>query len=93
MRILEIGDTDQAAAEAGKWFACWGAEVIRLVSPSHTPARRVVEIALCVGKTRDRLDRSLRPESRLRRGSRRRGRDRLRPPATRARCDLLRHAG
>ncbi len=58
MRVLEISDTDQAAAWAGKWFVRWGAEVIRVSAPSHAPANRAAEIALHGGKTRVRLDRS-----------------------------------
>ena len=59
MRVLEISDVDQAAAWAGKWFARWGAEVIRAASPSRAPAIRAAEIALHGGKTRVRVDRSL----------------------------------
>ena len=59
MRVLEISDTDQAAAWAGKWFARWGAEVIRVTSPSRAPITRAVEISLHGGKTRVRIDRAL----------------------------------
>ncbi|RJQ12771.1 MAG: CoA transferase [Dehalococcoidia bacterium] len=59
MRVLEISDTDQAAAWAGKWFARWGAEVIRVTSPSRAPITRAAEIALHGGKTRVRIDRTL----------------------------------
>lgn len=59
MRVLEISDTDQAAAWAGKWFARWGAEVIRAAAPSRAPGTRAAEIALHGGKTRVRVDRAL----------------------------------
>ena len=58
MRVLEISDTDQAAAWAGKWFARWGAEVIRATSPSSAPGTRAAEIALHGGKTRVRVERA-----------------------------------
>ncbi len=58
MRVLEISDTDQAAAWAGKWFARWGAEVIRVTSPSRAPGTRAAEIALHGGKVRVRVDHS-----------------------------------
>ena len=55
MRVLEISDADQAAAWAGKWFARWGAEVIR-VSSSRGAGTRATEIALHGGKTRVVVD-------------------------------------
>lgn len=58
VRVLEISDSDQAAAWAGKWFARWGAEVIRATSPARVSTRRAVEIALHGGKTRVRIDRA-----------------------------------
>ncbi len=57
MRVLEISDVDQAAAWAGKWFARWGAEVIRVSAPGRASGSRAAEIALHGGKTRIRLDR------------------------------------
>jgi len=59
VRVLEISDADQAAAWAGKWFARWGAEVIRVTSPSRAPITRAAEIALHGGKTRLWIDRAL----------------------------------
>lgn len=58
MRVLEISDTDQAAAWAGKWFVRWGAEVIRATSLLSTASDRAAEIAFHGGKTRVRIDRA-----------------------------------
>ena len=62
MRVLEISDADQAAAWAGKWFARWGADVIRVSSP-HADGTRAAQIALHGGKTRVAVDRAT-PEGR-----------------------------
>lgn len=58
MRVIELSDHDDAAAYAGKLFARWGAEVIRVESPGRTPPARADEIYLHGGKRRLHLDRA-----------------------------------
>jgi crotonobetainyl-CoA:carnitine CoA-transferase CaiB-like acyl-CoA transferase len=61
LRILEIGD-NHAAGYAGKLFARWGAEVIRVdaadsVQPfPHRPEHTAVDLYLHAGKTRIAMD-------------------------------------
>src|SRR5690606_31714008 len=60
MRLLEISDTEEAAAFAGHLFARWGArlggEVIRVEAPSRVPSRPAAEVAYHGGKRRWSLD-------------------------------------
>lgn len=56
MRVLELSDDEAAAAFAGKLFARWGSEVIRVESPDRSAPLRAEEIYLHGGKRRVTLD-------------------------------------
>jgi crotonobetainyl-CoA:carnitine CoA-transferase CaiB-like acyl-CoA transferase len=56
MRVIELSDREEAAAYAGKLFARWGAEVVRVESPRRPPAREADELYLHGGKHRLILD-------------------------------------
>ncbi len=56
MRVLEISDTEEAASFAGHLFARWGAEVLRVESPSRAPVREAADMAWHGGKGRWRCD-------------------------------------
>ncbi len=52
MRVLELSDTEGAAAYAGKLFARWGGEVIRVESPQRLSPKRSLDLYLNGGKQR-----------------------------------------
>lgn len=56
MRVLELSDDEAAAAFAGKLFARWGSEVIRVESPDRHAPLPDEEIYLHGGKRRVALD-------------------------------------
>ena len=56
MRVIELSDREDAAAYAGKLFARWGAEVIKVESPGRAPAERADDLYLNGGKQRLQLD-------------------------------------
>jgi crotonobetainyl-CoA:carnitine CoA-transferase CaiB-like acyl-CoA transferase len=56
MRVLEISDKEEAAAFAGKLFARWGAEVIKVESPQRLAPARHLDLYLNGGKGRVALD-------------------------------------
>ncbi|MCA9851550.1 MAG: CoA transferase, partial [Dehalococcoidia bacterium] len=57
MRVIELSDREDAAAYAGKLFARWGAEVIKVESPVRAPAAPADDLYLNGGKQRLQLDR------------------------------------
>lgn len=56
MRVLELSDEEASAAFAGKLFARWGSDVIRVESPRRRPAVEAEDIYLHGGKRRVTLD-------------------------------------
>ena len=56
MRVLEISDSEGAAAYAGMLFRRWGAEVIKLESPLRPEPSAAADIYLNGGKRRLHLD-------------------------------------
>jgi len=56
MRVLELSDEEAGAGYAGKLFARWGSEVIRVESPHRRPPVEAEEIYLHGGKRRVVLD-------------------------------------
>ena len=56
VRILELSNEEAAAAFAGKLFARWGSEVIRVESPDRRPAVDAEAIYLHGGKRRATID-------------------------------------
>lgn len=52
MRVLEVSDKEEAAAYCGKLFGRWGAEVIKVESPSRPVPRDSLDIYLNGGKRR-----------------------------------------
>ena len=52
MRVVELSDREDAAAYAGKLFARWGAEVIKVESPDRMPVERADDLYLNGGKRR-----------------------------------------
>ena len=68
MRVVELSDREDSAAYAGKLFARWGAEVIKVESPRRAPVIESDNLYLNGGKRRLVLDRDA-PEGRERLGS------------------------
>lgn len=58
MRVVELSDRDDAAAYAGKLFARWGADVVKVESPDRPPSIEAEDLYLNGGKQRLRLDRT-----------------------------------
>ncbi len=56
MRVLELSDSPEAAAFAGKLFRRWGAEVIRVEKPGLEPPWAAADLYLNAGKRRVFLD-------------------------------------
>ena len=56
MRVLEISNSEGAAAFAGKLFHRWGAEVIRIVSHERVKATLHGDIYVNGGKSRIAID-------------------------------------
>ena len=52
MRVLELSDVEGAAAYAGKLFARWGSEVIRVESSARLTPERALDLYLNGGKQR-----------------------------------------
>lgn len=65
MRVIEVSNREDAAAYAGKLFARWGAEVVRVESPGRPPPSEADDLYLNGGKRRLRLDVAT-PEGRAR---------------------------
>ncbi len=65
MRVIELSDREEAAAYAGKLFARWGAEVVKVESPRRDPVLEADDLYLNGGKRRLILDRDT-PEDRAR---------------------------
>jgi crotonobetainyl-CoA:carnitine CoA-transferase CaiB-like acyl-CoA transferase len=56
MRVLELSNSEGAAAYAGKLFQRWGAEVIKIERPGRAEPRRHEDLYLNGGKRRVRLN-------------------------------------
>ncbi len=56
MRVVEISDSENAAAYAGKLFARWGAEVIKIETPHRQQVTVADDLYLNAGKRQINID-------------------------------------